>query len=165
MPLIHRGIAVFNLNTRRLTDFVQHLKNRIAFGEADLGLGQDRPILWNKGGLFFIQILRVVQDGITHNGNGADVILLTGFNQGIVFYLLNFVLASEAVTGVCFQCKSDCYTGNDDCGNDQYHDQVCGFLFHTDPLFMSSVAFIKDSIVDFCSGSRAFCFIFQVPLK
>ena len=52
--VIHGRPAVFQLDIRRRTDFLQHIKNSIPRGKGNAGLGQNHCILWHEGSLFLI---------------------------------------------------------------------------------------------------------------
>lgn len=164
VAFVQRRVAVFNLQVRGIADPFQDFKYRVSLGKAHRGLGENGAVLGHEGGLFLVQVIGIVQDGIADDGNGTSV-RLPFFYQGIVFELCNFVLAAQAAAGVGFQQKRRGHTGNGNDRNDENHNQVRGFLFHTDPLFMSSVPFIKDSIVDFTSCSKSFLLYFSGSSK
>ena len=87
VAVVHGRPAVFDLDVRGLTDLVQHLEHCIPLREADPCLGEDRSVSGDEGCLFLVQIIGVVQNGVADDGDCADMILLTGGNDGVVLQL------------------------------------------------------------------------------
>ena len=148
--------AVFQLDIRRRTDLLQHVKDGIPLSEGNLRFGQDHRVFGNIGRFFLVQRPQITKNGVADDGDSADIPLLPRGDERIVRNRRNFVQASQIAVFPAPQVKRRQNAGHGDHGDQQNHHDIRKPLF-LHPLFLPAKLFYSPVIVyrvDFPCSAR-----------